>query len=415
MEKNRVVVTGMGAVTPVGIGVENTWKALLAGRSGIKRITRFDVSDFPTQFAGEIVDFDVSQFMDFREAKRTARFTQLAVAATREAIQVATLNLSREEPTRVGIAIGSAIGGIDVIEEQARVFHEKGMRRVNPTILPIVLANAAACHVAISLGVKGPTHSPVAACATGTVAVGEALRLLQSGLVDVVLAGGTEAATCPLGLVAFSRLGALSTRNQEPEKACRPFDAQRDGTVMGEGAAVLVMETLEHAQRRSAPILAEVLGYGFTEDAYHIAAPDPTGDGAARAIGLALADAGIAPDEIDYIAPHGTATPLNDVSETLACKTVFGERAYRIPISSNKSMLGHLLGAAGAVSAIVAVLAIRDEIVPPTINLEYPDPQCDLDYVPNQARQVRVDTAMANAFGFGGQNATVIVRRIKAV
>jgi len=412
MKKNRVVVTGTGAITPVGIGVENMWKALLAGRSGVKRIRRFDVSEFPTQFAGEITDFDPSQFMDFKETKRTARFTQLAVAATQEAIQNACLDLPREDPTRVGMAIGSAIGAVDTIEEQARILHEKGLRRVNPTVLPIVIANAAACHIAINLGIKGPTHSPVAACATGTVAVGEALRLLQSGVVDVMLAGGTEAATCPLGLVAFSRLGALSTHNDEPEKACRPFDAKRDGTVMGEGAAVLVLETLEHAQRRNAPILAEVLGYGFTEDAYHIAAPDPTGDGAARAINAALADAGISPAEVDYVAPHGTATPLNDISETLACKIAFGERAYHIPISSNKSMLGHLLGAAGAISTVVAMLAIRDGIVPPTINLEYPDPQCDLDYVPNHARRVQVDTAIANAFGFGGQNATVVVRRM---
>ncbi len=350
--------------------------------------------------------------MDFREAKRTGRFTQLAVVATQQAIQDAALDLSKEDATRVGLEIGTAIGGIDLIEEQSIIFHQKGPGRINPTLVPVVIANAAPCHIAISLGIKGPTSSPVAACATGTVAVGEALRKLQRGEADVMIAGGTEAANSPLALAAFSRLGALSTRNAEPEKACRPFDAQRDGTVMGEGAAVMVLETLEHAKRRGAKVLAEVLGYSLTEDAYHLAAPDPTGDGAARAMALALADAGIAPDEVDYIVPHGTGTPLNDVSETKACKIVFGERAYRIPISSNKSMIGHLLGAAGAISTVIAILAIRDNIVPPTTNLEYPDPECDLDYVPNQARRVRVDTAIANAFGFGGQNATIVVRRL---
>jgi len=415
MKNSRVVVTGMGAITPVGIGVEDTWKALLAGRSGVKTITRFDVSNFPTQFAAEVSEFDPREFMDFRQAKRTARFTQFAVGATQQAIQDSALDLSKEDLTRVGIEMGTAIGGINIIEEQTIILHQKGYRRVNPTVLPVLIANAGACQIAISLGVRGPTESPVAACATGIVAIGQALRWLQSGEVDVMLAGGAEAVTTRLGLAAFSRLGALSTRNAEPEKACRPFDAQRDGTVMGEGAATLVLETLEHAQRRNAPILAEVLGYGISEDAYHIAAPDPTGEGAARAISLALADAGIQPDEVDYIVPHGTATPLNDVSETRACKIVFGERAYRIPISSNKSMIGHMFGAAGAISTVIAILAIRDGIVPPTINLEHPDPECDLDYVPNKARDVRVDTAIINAFGFGGQNATLVVRRVDGV
>jgi 3-oxoacyl-[acyl-carrier-protein] synthase II len=411
MRDSRVVVTGLGAVTPVGIGVENTWEALLAGRSGVKTITRFDVSSFPTQFAAEVTDFDPREFMEFREAKRAARFTQLATAATKQAIQDAALDLSKEDLTRVGVEMGTGIGGIDIIQEQTIIFREQGWRRVNPTILPILISNAGACHIAISLGITGPTESPVAACATGVVAIGHGLRLLQLGQVDVVLAGGTDAVVSPLGLAAFGRLGALSTRNAEPEKACRPFDAQRDGTVMGEGAAALVLETLEHAERRNAPILAEVLGYGITEDAYHVAAPDPTGAGAARAMSLALADAGVQPDEVDYIVPHGTSTLLNDVSETNACKITFGERAYRIPISSNKSMIGHMFGGAGAISTVIAVLAIRDDIVPPTINLEHPDPECDLDYVPNKARHVRVDTAIANAFGFGGQNATLVVRR----
>lgn len=410
--RNRVVVTGMGAITPVGIGLEATWKALLVGQSGVRSITSFDVSGFPTQFAATVEGFDPTQYLDFKEAKRMARFSQFATVATLEALKHAMLDLSKEDPTRVGLEIGTAIGGINIIEEQAHTFRERGPGRVNPTLVPVIIANAAACHIAIMLGIKGPTNSPVAACATGTMAVGQALRQLQWGYADVMIAGGTEAAITPLALAAFSRLGALSTLNAEPQKACRPFDAKRDGTVMGEGAVVMVLETLEHAHRRGAPVLAEVTGYGLTEDAYHIAAPDPTGDGPARAMRLALSDAGVSPQEVGLIIPHGTGTPLNDVSETRACKTVFGERAYCIPISSNKSMVGHLLGAAGAVSAMVAVLAMHNNQVPPTINLENPDPECDLDYVPNQARDVHVDTAIANAFGFGGQNATVVLRRV---
>ena len=413
MNDHRVVVTGMGVVTPVGIGVENTWQALLAGRSGVTIITRFDVSDFPTQFAAEVSDFEPEKYMDFRTAKRTARFTQLALAATQEAIQSAALDLSKEDMTRVGIEMGTAIGGINMVEEQSIVYHEKGFRRVNPALIPAILPSAGACHIAIELGIKGPTEAPVAACATGVVSVGQAMHHLQSGRADLMLAGGSESATSPLALATFSRVGVLSTRNDAPEKACRPFDAQRDGTVMGEGAAMLVLETLEHAQRRGAPILAEVLGYGLTEDAYHIAAPDPTGEGAARAMQMAMEDAGVAPQEVDYLVPHGTGTLLNDASETRACKIAFGEHAYRIPISSNKSMLGHILGAAGAISTVVAILAMRDNILPPTINLDFPDPECDLDYVPNQSRRAQVDTAMVNALGFGGQDATVVVRRLR--
>jgi len=414
MKKNRVVVTGMGAITPLGIGIEATWQALLAGRSGVKRITRFDVTDFPVPFAAEVIDFDPLNFMDFKEAKRTARFTQFALAATQQAIQNAALDLAQEDMTRVGVSMGTAIGGVDIIEEQVAVFHGQGLRRIHPTLVPVLLPSSGACHVAIALGIKGPTSCPVAACATGIVAVGEAWRNLQWGEAEVIIAGGAESAMSPLDLGAFGRVGAMSACKTEPEKACRPFDAERDGTIIGEGAAAMVLETWEHAQRRGAPILAEVVGYGFTEDAYHIAAPEPNGEGAARAMSRALATAGIQPDEIDYIVPHGTGTPLNDVSETRACKVVFGERAYRIPISSNKSMMGHLLGAAGAISTAVAILSINEGILSPTINLEHPDPGCDLDYVPNQSRRARVDTAMANAFGFGGQNATIVVRRVDA-
>jgi 3-oxoacyl-[acyl-carrier-protein] synthase II len=414
MNKNRVVVTGMGAITPLGIGVEATWQGLLAGRSGVRRITRFDVSDFPTQFAAEVTGFDPLNFMDFKDAKRTARFTQFALAATRQAVQSAALDLAKEDATRVGISMGTAIGGVDLVEEQAVAYNEHGLRRINPTMVPVLLASSGACHIAISFGIKGPTSCPVAACATGIVAIGQALRDLQLGEAEVMIAGGAESAMSPLDMAAFSRIGALSTYNAEPSKACRPFDAERDGTVMGEGAVALVMETLEHAQKRGAPLLAEVLGYGLTEDAYHIAAPEPSGEGAARAISRALGDAHVSPDEVDYIVPHGTGTSLNDASETRACKIVFGERAYRIPISSNKSMVGHLMGAAGAVSTMVGILSMRDGILPATINLEHPDPECDLDYVPNQARPARVDTTIANAFGFGGQNATVVLRRVEA-
>lgn len=411
MEKKRVVVTGLGAITPIGLGVEATWQSLLAGRSGVRRITRYDPADLPTQIAAEVTDFDPVKYMDFKDAKRAARFTQFAIAATNEALHAAGLDLAKEDRTRVGVAMGTAIGGADLIEEQTIVFHDQGIRRINPVMVPILLPSSGACQLAILLGAKGPTTSPVAACATGTAAIGDALRSLQYGETDVMFAGGAESALSALDIGAFSRIGALSIRNDEPKKACRPFDAKRDGTVLGEGAAMLVMETLPHALERGAPILAEVAGYSLTEDAYHIAAPEPTGEGAARAISRALADADIAPSRVDYIVPHGTGTPLNDVAETKACKLAFGDHAPAIAISSIKSMLGHLLGAAGSISAVAAVLAIRDGIVPPTINLEYPDPECDLDYVPNVARKMHVDVALANAFGFGGQNAVIVVRR----
>jgi 3-oxoacyl-[acyl-carrier-protein] synthase II len=412
MKKNRVVITGLGAVTPGGIGLEKTWQSLTAGRSTARMITRFDASDFPTQFAAEVTDFDPRDYLDRRAAKRMARFSQFAMVATEEAIRNAALDLSKEDPTRVGIEMGTAIGGVNIVEEQSIVFHRDGFRRVNPTLIPVILASSGACNIAIRFGIRGPTEAPVAACATGVVAAGHSLRLLQSGDVDVMLAGGSEAATSPLALATFSRVGVLSKRNDAPEKACRPFDAQRDGTLMGEGGAALVLETLQHAQQRNAPILAEVLGYSLTEDAYHIAAPDPNGEQAARAMTLAMEDAGVSPDEIDYIVPHGTGTQLNDAAETAAIKISLGEAAYRVAISSNKSMIGHTLGAAGAVSAVVAVQAIRDGVLPPTINLDYPDPVCDLDYVPNKARQANVQTVMVNAFGFGGQNASLVIRSI---
>jgi len=409
----RVVITGMGAITPVGLNVADFWQGITAGRSGVRPITQFDASQHPTRIAASVEGFDPTNYVDKREARRMDRFTQFALAATYEALQDASLDLAREDLTRVGLEIGSAVGGIGLIEEQSLALREGGPRRINPILVPSVIINIAPCHIAVLLGIKGPASAPVAACATGAVAIGEATRRLQRGDVDVMIAGGTESTITPLAVVAFSRLGALSTRNDEPERACRPFDADRDGTVIGEGAAVVVLETLEHALRRGAPIQAEVVGYGFTVDAYHIVAPEPNGDGATRAMSLALADAGLSPEEIGYICAHGTGTPLNDVSETIAIKTTFGEAAYKVPISANKSMIGHLFGAAGSISVITAVKVIQEGIIPPTINLERPDPECDLDYVPNVARRATVDAAIANAFGVGGQNATLAIQRFE--
>ncbi len=411
---SRVVITGMGAVTPVGLSVADFWDSITAGRSGVGLVTLFDAEGYPTKIAGEVKGFDPLDFMGCREAKRMARFGQFALASVRMALEDAGLDMGREDGARVGLEVGSAVGGMEIVEEQALVLAQGGPRRVQPTALPSLLVNMAPCQIAIELGVKGPVSAPVAACATGVVAVGEATRRLQRGDVEVMIAGGTESVMTPLAIVAFSRIGALSTRNDEPERACRPFDAERDGTVMSEGAAVLVLETLEHAIKRRARIYAEVLGFGFTEDAYHIAAPDPNGDGSAQAMSLAIREAGINPSEVDYIASHGTGTVLNDVSETEAVKAVFGEGAYRVPISSNKSMVGHMLGAAGSISIIATVKAMEDGLLPPTINLETPDPECDLDYVPNVARPARVDVGLINAFGFGGQNGSLLVKKWEA-
>ncbi len=398
-------------LSPLGLSVRETWEGLLNGRSAVKLITDFPTDGFPSRIAAQISGFDALNYLGRKEVRRASRFTQLAVAAASEAMLDAKLDLEAEDRTRVGLQIGSAVGGIQVIEDQTIVLRQEGVRRINPVLVPSVIVSAAPCHVAVLFGIKGPTHAPAAACATGIVAVGDAMRCLQYGDADVMLAGGTESTITPLALASFSRLGALSTRNEDPEHACRPFDVNRNGTVMGEGAATLVLETEEHARRRGARILAEVLGYSLTEDAFHMTAPEPNGDGAERAMRQALQDARIGPSEIDYIVPHGTGTPLNDASETRAIHRALGERARQIPISSNKGGIGHTLGAAGAISTSVAVLAIVEGVVPPTANLVTPDPECDLDYVPGRARRVRVDTVMVNAIGFGGQNACLIVRR----
>jgi 3-oxoacyl-[acyl-carrier-protein] synthase II len=407
---NRVVVTGLGAITPLGNDVESYWGGVAAGRSGVGYISHFDASDCPAKIAAEVKNFDPLDHMDRRDAKRSSRFIQLATVAAQMALSHAGLDLSKEDPTRVGLEVGSAVGGMGIVEEQAQILKERGPRRIQPTVLPSVLLSMAPCQMAITLGVKGPVSSPVAACATGVVAIGEAMRRLQRNEAEVMVAGATESAESPLALTALARLGALSPNESDPEGASRPFDAKRDGFVMGEGAAIVVLETLDHALRRGARILAEALGYGFTADAYHLAAPDPQGDGAARAMSLALTDSGLSPEDIDHISSHGTGTVLNDVAETKAIKTVFGEKAYATPINSIKSMIGHLLGAAGAISAVTAVKAIEENLIPPTINLHDPDPDCDLDYVPLVARNTSVSTVLINALGLGGQNGALIIR-----
>lgn len=408
----RVVITGLGAITPLGADVDSYWQELVAGKSGVGYITQFDASDCPTKIAAEVKDFDPLDYMDRRTARRTSRFIQFATAAANMALQDADLDLSKEDPTRVGLEMGTAVGGMGIIEEQACILRERGPRRIQPTVVPAVLLSMAACQLAILLGIKGPASSPVAACATGVIAIGEAMRRLQRGDVEVMIAGASEAVTSPLGVIALARLGALSSTDDDPQGACRPFDANRDGFVMGQGAAVVVMETVEHALARGADIRGEVRGYGFTADGYHLAAPDPTGGGAARAMSLAIEDSGLAPGNIDHICSHGTGTKLNDSAETKGIKTVFGERAYHIPINSIKSMIGHLLGAAGAISVVTALKTIEQNIIPPTINLNTPDPECDLDYVPLIARPARVDTVLVNALGLGGQNGALVVQRL---
>lgn len=409
----RVVITGIGAVTPLAHNWPDTWRSLVAGVSAAAPITHFDATDYPTRFAASVRDFDPTKFMDAKEAKRLGSVTHFGWAAALEAIQDAGLDLSREDRERVGIDIGSAFGALDIVEQQAIVLAEGGPRRIRPAIGPAVLISTTPCYVSIQLGITGPVNSQVTACATGIVSLGEAMRRLQRGEVDVMIAGGTDSFQTPLLMATFSRLGALSTRNDDPVHACRPFCRTRDGLLMGEGAAIMVLETLEHAQARGARILAEIVGYALTADAYNLAAPDPAGRGAARAMRLAMQEAGIAGADVDYICAHGTATQLNDSSETAAIKLALGEAAYDTRVSSIKSMVGHMMGAAGAISAATLVGAIQHGIVPPTINYFEPDPECDLNYVPNRAEPRQVDVAMCNAFGFGGQNASMVIRRFR--
>ncbi len=407
----RVVITGMGAITPLGNDVETFWQNVVAGRSGVGPITLFDASALKTRIAAEVRDFDPEAWFGRKEARRMDRYAQFALAATQQALQDARLNPAHVDRERVGVILGTGIGGIGALVQGVETLMTRGPDRISPFMVPMMLADTAPGLIAITYGFRGPNMAVVTACASGTNAIGEAMHLIRRGDADVVIAGGAEAAILPISVAAFNVMGAISTRNEEPERASRPFDRTRDGFVMGEGAGILVLERLEHAQARGARIYAEVVGYGASADAYHITAPLENGEGAALAMRRALADAGLSPREVDYINAHGTGTPLNDKSETQAIKAVFGEAAYDVPISSTKSMIGHLLGAAGAVEAIVCIRAITDGIIPPTINYEHPDPECDLDYVPNIARRKPVRVAMSNSFGFGGHNACVIFRR----
>lgn len=400
----------MGAVTPLGLNVDTTWQAMLAGRSGAGPITRFDTDGFETKIACEVKHFDPGQYLDRKEARRMDRYTHFAIAATREALADAGLQITPDNADEVGIVIGTGIGGIETLGQQFKVFFDRGPSRVSPFLCTMMIGNMAAGHASIVFGMRGPNFGTVSACASGAHAVGEAFETVRRGVCPVMVAGGAEAPVVPIGIGSFNSMRALSTRNDQPERASRPFDAQRDGFVIGEGAGILVLEDAEHALARGARIYGELVGYGATGDASHVTAPAEGGSGAAKAMLAALAEAGLSPQDVDYVNAHGTSTPLNDKAETSAIKQVFGELSYQVPISSTKSMTGHLLGAAGAVEAIVCLLSIRDGVVPPTINLDYPDPECDLDYVPHVARRLPVRVALSNSLGFGGHNATLIVR-----
>ncbi|MFS8572939.1 MAG: beta-ketoacyl-ACP synthase II [Clostridia bacterium] len=412
MVKRRVVVTGMGAVTPLGLGVDAFWEGLVQGRSGVGPITQFDASAFSTRIAAEVKDFDPTDFMDKKDARRMDRFAQFAVAGARMALEDAGIS-DNVDWERVGVLIGSGIGGIHTFEEQCRNLFEKGPDRVSPFFVPMMIPDMAAGQVSILLGAKGHNACTVTACASGSHSIGDAFKVIQRGQADVMITGGTEAAVSALSMAGVCAARTLSTRNDEPERASRPFDKDRDGFVLGEGAGILILEELEHAKARGAKIYAEIIGYASTGDAYHITAPAPEGDGARRAMLAALEDAGVEPGDVDYINAHGTSTEYNDKFETMAIKAVFKEAAYRIPVSSTKSMTGHLLGAAGGVEAIATCKALAEQVIPPTINYETPDPECDLDYVPNQARPAQLEIAISNSFGFGGHNAGLVFRRYR--
>ena len=403
----------MGVISPLGETVQEYWDALVQGRSGIGPMTLCDPTGFPCRIAGEVTSFDPTSYIDSKEARRMARFSQLAVASALRAMEHAGLNGSNMDPEEAGVLMGNGNGGMPVTEENARVLFERGGMKESPFFIPMVLPNMAAAHVSRLLGLKGYTNTVITACAAGTQAIGEGAEVIRRGTAKVIVSGGTEAGICQLSLGGFSVIKALSSNNEDPAKASRPFEAHRDGFVPAEGAGAFVLEEMEFALSRGANILAEVVGYGVSSDAFHPVHPDDNGDGAARAMRWALADAGVRPDEIDYINAHGTSTPINDAVETLAIKQVFGDGAYNVPISSTKSMIGHAMGAAGAVEAVVAVKTIESGIIHPTINYENPDPACDLDYVPNVARQVDVRTVLSNSFGFGGQNACLVIRRFE--
>jgi 3-oxoacyl-[acyl-carrier-protein] synthase II len=407
----RVVVTGIGAVTPLGASVEQFWEGLVAGRSGVGPITLCDASQFPCRIAGEIPDFDPASYINPKEARRMARFSQMSVAAAAMAVENSGLDMGQEDQERVGVLLGNGVGGMPTTQDAVGDMNEKGGMKINPFFIPMMLPNMAAANVARIFGAKGYNSTVVTACAASNQAIGEAAEAIRRGAVDIVLSGGSEASISKIGLAGFSILKALSTRNEEPTTASRPFDSDRDGFVPAEGAGILVLENMEHAINRGAPILAELLGYGASSDAFHLVQPEETGEGAARAMRWALANAGIGPENVDYINAHGTSTPLNDAMETKAVKRVFGDIAYKVPISSTKSMIGHGLGGAGALEAVACIKTIQEGIIHPTINQEHADPNCDLDYVPNVARYQNVDIVLSNSFGFGGQNTCIVLRR----
>ncbi len=411
---NRVVLTGLSVISPVGIGLEKFWEAISTGKSGIEKIEKFDTSAYPVNIAGEVKDFDPSLYIEKKEARRMDRFTQFSVSAAKMALEDAGLTKENIPQERAGVIIGCGIGGMETFEETAKTLFEKGPGRVSPFFIPMMIGNIAPGQVAIELGIKGPNMTVMTACASGTNAIGEAFLKIKHGEADMIITGGTEAAITPLALAGFCSMKALSTRNIAPEKASCPFSAERDGFVMAEGAGLIILESLQSALQRNARIYAEILGYGATADAYHITAPAPGGTGASSAIKKALAHAGLEPEKVDYINAHGTSTELNDKYETMAIKDVFGERAYKLAISSTKSMTGHLLGAAGGVELVATALAIKYSLIPPTINYEKQDADCDLDYVPNVARRHDIKYAMSNSFGFGGQNASILIGKYKA-
>ena len=411
MPRTRVVVTGLGCISPLGNSLATTWESALAGKSGVGPITMFDASDLKTRFAAEVKGFDAQEALGRREARRMDRYTQLAAVAVQQAVEDAGLSINDNNRDRVGVILGTGMGGAGTLVSETRKFLERGPRWVSPYLVPMMLPDASPGQIAIMLGARGPNMSVVTACASGTNAIGEAAEMIRRGAADVMLAGGSEAGIVDVAVAGFSVMDALSSRNDDPQRASRPFDEDRDGFVIGEGAAFLVLESEAFAQARAARPLAEVVGYGTTNDAFHVSAPAANGAGAAACMQLALDDAGLTPEAIGYINAHGTSTRLNDASETTAIKTVFGETAYSVPVSSTKSMTGHLLGAAGALEAIFCIQAMERGILPPTINYETPDPACDLDYVPNQARAVAIECALSNSFGFGGHNACLIFRR----
>ena len=410
----RVVVTGVGMITPVGLDTETSWEGLIAGRSGIGPITQFDDKEIPTQIAGEVKGFDAAKYIEPKEIKKMDRFIHLAIGASQLAMDSARLPITPGNAERVGVIAGAGIGGLPAIERAYQAYREKGYRRITPFFIPMSIINEMAGHISMRFGAKGPNSCAVTACATGTHSIGDAFKIIQRGDADAMFAGGAESCICPLGVGGFNAMKALSTRNSEPGRASRPFDAERDGFVMGEGSGIVVLEELESARKRGAAILAEVIGYGLSGDAYHITSPAPNGEGAARCMNMAIKDAGITPTEVGYINAHGTSTKYGDELETMAIKTVFGDHARKVPVSSTKSMTGHLLGAAGGVEAVISVLALVRGILPPTINLENPDPECDLDYIPNTARKTSTEIAMSNSFGFGGTNATLIFRKYRS-